>query len=273
MNLTVYERIPDPIVAAEKMALPCAQVCGARTKEEGFVIALTCMVEGITPIEFGRKYHIIQGRPTMRADAFLAQFRRAGGRHVVIENSPERAAVKLLWEGQEYEFSLTWAEAQESRWPWKDANNKKAGLKDNWSTPLDRRSMLWARLISSSVKILAPELCSGMYTPEEVTDVVETTHTAAPTPQPVNAVAMLQHHAAAEDEPVEVAAEPVVEVERITAVQMEQLLDLYDLLDISEEDQHAALYRRGVERIDQLTTEQAADMVGKLNAVKARRGL
>lgn len=268
--LQIYQKIPDPIVAAEKMSLPIAKVCGARSAEEGFVIALTCMVEGITPIEFSRKYHLIQGRPTMRSDAFLAQFRMAGGRHVVLEHSADRAAVKLTWEGQEYEFALTWAEAQESRWPWKDPGNHKAGLKDNWSTPLDRKSMLWARLISSSIKLLAPELCNGMYTPEEMGDVHDR---PAPVAAPVSMTAVLQQHAQEEVQPAEAEVEVVAPVEMISAAQAETILDLYDLLDIGEHDQEAALHRRGVESLDQLTAEHAGDMIQKLEVIKYRRGL
>ncbi|MGB1833429.1 MAG: hypothetical protein ACPHP9_07050, partial [bacterium] len=35
------------------------------------VLALTCMCEGITPLEFSRTYHIISGRPAMRADILV----------------------------------------------------------------------------------------------------------------------------------------------------------------------------------------------------------
>ena len=59
----------------------------------------------------------------------------------------------------------------------------------------------------------------------------------------------------------------------ISAAQAETILDLYDLLDIGEHDQEAALHRRGVESLDQLTAEHAADMIAKLEVIKYRRGL
>ena len=44
--------------------------------------------------------------------------------------------------------------------------------KDNWATPRSRMQMLWARVVSDGVRTMAPEICSGIYTPEETADIV-----------------------------------------------------------------------------------------------------
>jgi hypothetical protein len=295
--LAIYSKIDNPLVAAEKMALPCAKVCGAKSQEEGYVIALTCMIEGITPIDFMRKYHIIQGKPSMRADALLAGFRQIGGRHKLVECSPNRAAVEMTWEGQTHQFVWTWEEAQESRWPWKDPSDHKEGLKDNWSTPEDRENMLWARLISKSLRRICPELCSGIYTPEEMEDVASTPAivTSQPVAAPVDAKALLQAKAAKESQQEAPKDETVVDAEftvvtdepdqqdppfdmppdakgSITAGQASALVGLFSSLAVSESNQKDAFAKRGVQSMSELSKNQADDMIAKLEAAKAQRG-
>jgi hypothetical protein len=297
--LAVYGKIDNPIVAAQQMSLACAKVCGAKSEEEGFVIALTCQIEGITPIDFVRKYHIIQGKPSVKADAMLAEFRKVGGRHKLLECSPNRAAIELTFEGQTHQFAWTWQEAQESRWPWKDPADHSEGLKDNWSTPEDRENMLWARLISKSLRRICPEICAGIYTPEEMQDVAETPAIIhQPDAPPKDAKAMLQARMAqkaAEPAPAEAPAGEVVDAEftvvanepasadppfdmppdaqgSITAGQASHLVSLFTALSIAESNQKDAYAKRGVERMQDLSKNQAADMIAKLEAVKAQRG-
>ena len=175
--MTVYGNVTNPIDFCEKMGNAYASLLNC-TAEQGKAIALTCMCEGLTPIGFQKRYHIIQGKPAMRADAMLAEFRmNYGGDYEFnpkTDRTPNRAAIKLIdFKGREYEFEYTIQDAEDSRWPWKDAKDHSKGLKDNWSTPSDKKNMLWARLISDSLRAVCPELVAGVYTPEEVGDVIE----------------------------------------------------------------------------------------------------
>lgn len=293
--LQVYERMADPLVAADKMAQSYAMVCGGKTKEEGFVIALTCMMEGITAIEFNRRYHMIQGKPSMRADALLAEFRSAGGRYKILENSPDRAAIAFTWEDEVYEWEFTWEEAQASRWPWKNWKKPEEGFKDNWSTPTDRRDMLWSRLVSSSVKKLVPEIAAGCYTPEELQDVVDTPRSevvqpAAPAKSAIE-VAREKSQAKAQPEAEVIDAEfetiedtvpfeePAKEEPKpepaktrltpgskgsITEEQLVRLSELFIELEIDEEEQANALAARKCKAFSDLSQNQAKDMIAKL---------
>jgi hypothetical protein len=56
--------------------------------------------------------------------------------------------------------------AQQEKWPF----GKGKELKTNWSTPIGRQDMLWARVVSRGVRRLAPGVVCGRYTPEEITD-------------------------------------------------------------------------------------------------------
>lgn len=298
--LQVYDKMADPLVAAEKMAQSYAMVCGGKTKEEGFVIALTCMMEGITAIEFNRRYHMIQGKPSMRADALLAEFRAAGGRYKILENSPDRAAIAFTWEDETYEWEFTWEEAKESRWPWKNWKKPEEGFKDNWSTPTDRKDMLWSRLVSSSVKKLVPEIAAGCYTPEELQDVADTPKSEVVAAQPeatpkksalevakqkaakvkddevIDAEFKIVDETVGEEQTVPFDAPPAKEEPKpaprltpgskgsVTEEQLAKLDELFAALEISEEEIASALSDRKCSALNELSLKQAKDMIAKL---------
>jgi hypothetical protein len=137
---------------------------GACNPAAGFIIALTCYQESISAMEFARTYHIIDGKPTKRPDAMLAEFRKMGGRHKIIENSVNRAAIEVTFEGQTYTFAYTMEDGRRTR----DALLKNDALKDNWQKRPD--DMMWARVVSKMCRRLCPEINSGIYTPEEAQD-------------------------------------------------------------------------------------------------------
>ena len=47
-------------------------MAGASNEGQGLIVAMTCHQQGITPLEFIRTYHIIDGKPSMKADAMAA---------------------------------------------------------------------------------------------------------------------------------------------------------------------------------------------------------
>jgi hypothetical protein len=131
---------------------------------QGAVLLSTCISEGISPIEFKRTYHIIEGMPTMRADRMLAEFRKKGGKYKIITFSPTKAEGTFSYAENEVTMAVTYEDAEKAGWP----RNKKGEVKTNWRQTPD--AMLWARLVSKVVRTIAPEVVSGVYTPEEVQD-------------------------------------------------------------------------------------------------------
>lgn len=173
--LAVYQRVDNPIAFATSMAKTFAAMTGVPL-EQGEAVALTCLCEGLTPVDYRRRYHTIDGKPTMRADAMLAEFRmNHGGDYEIVERSANRAAINLIDHKQRsYPFEFTWEDCLKSRWPWKSGKgpgaNPETDIKTNYSTPVDRRNMLWARLVSDAIRAVCPELVAGVYTPEEMED-------------------------------------------------------------------------------------------------------
>ena len=158
-----------PIQSMAEMAtagqlLAQSGVFGINNAAAGFVIMAVCQQEKISLLEYLRTYHTVNNRPTMRADKMLAKYKQIGGKYKIIENSTERAAAVFEFEGNTYEWDYTIEDAKRTG----DALDGKGKLKDNYAKRPD--DMLWNRLVSRSLRKLAPEIVAGMYTPEEMQD-------------------------------------------------------------------------------------------------------
>lgn len=152
---------------------------GVKTPEQAIALMLVAQAEGRNPFEAARDYHIIQGRPALRADSILARFQQAGGSVRWIELSDNKAIA---------EFSHP--QGGKITIDWDIERAKRAGLvsKDSWKNY--PRAMLRARVISEGVRTIYPGVCVGTYTVEEVQDMAETKpaseqeYTFVDTPQP-----------------------------------------------------------------------------------------
>jgi hypothetical protein len=142
----------------------------AKTTEQAFTLMMLCQAEGLHPMQALKRYHVIEGRPSMKADAMLGDFQAKGGKVDWKEYTHDRVMGIFHAPGL--------VNPVEVAWTMEDA--KKAGLagKNNWRQY--PRAMLKARVISDGVRMAMPEVVSGIYTPEEVGDFVDTTATREP---------------------------------------------------------------------------------------------
>lgn len=71
-----------PVADIERMAGAVARsgLFGVKTQEQAMALMLIAQAEGMHPAIAARDYHIIQGRPALKADAMLARFQQAGGK-------------------------------------------------------------------------------------------------------------------------------------------------------------------------------------------------
>lgn len=150
----------------------------ARSNEAGAVIAMMCAGEDMSLLEFIRTFHIIEGRPTMKADVMLVKFLQLGGHYDVIERSDTAAEIVLNREGAKaVTFRLTFDEVKRAGYCFgKDGKT----LSRNWA--VRPKNMLWARVVSDAVRVMDPRVNAGIYTAEEMSD--EETRTE-PAPKPV----------------------------------------------------------------------------------------
>lgn len=147
---------------------------GADRPEQGKIMALTCMTEGLSPVEFSRTYDIVFGKLRKKSMAAFAEFRRKGGRVKWIESGEDgkRASADFTFEDQTVRLSYTIEEAA------------KAGLtKVGSGYDKNPANMLRARLISNALGMLAPEIFAGEYGDEQAAPMPEMRLAPEPTAQ------------------------------------------------------------------------------------------
>lgn len=148
----------------EKMAMAVAKsnLFGVKTIEQAMALMLVAQAEGLHPAIAARDYHIIQGKPALKADAMFARFQTAGG-NVKWKDYTDDKVTGVFTHPQGGTVEITWTIEMA----------KKANLtgKDTWRQY--PRQMLRARVISDGIRTVYPGVAVGVYTPEEVQDFVE----------------------------------------------------------------------------------------------------
>ena len=152
-----------PVSDLDRMATAVAasKLFGMATKEQALALMLVAQAEGLHPATAARDYHIIQGRPALKADAMLARYLNSGG--------------KVKWHDHtDTKVSATFSHPAggELTIDWDMERAKKAGLgaKDMWAKY--PRQMLRARVVSEGIRATNPAVATGIYTPEEMQDIV-----------------------------------------------------------------------------------------------------
>ena len=130
---------------------------------------IIAQAEGRHPGTVASEYHIIQGRPALKADAILARFQSANGKVEWHEYTDECVSGT---------FSHPAGGSLKVDWDMTRAKAAGLGSKDNWKKY--PRQMLRARAISDGVRGVYPAVLQGFYTPEEVQDFVPSAPVAVP---------------------------------------------------------------------------------------------
>jgi len=168
-----YSRIGTSLEAVKELGSWIARsgVFNCQKDEQGNMIALECLATRKTPFDFKREFHLVNGSLTMRSDAMLAGYRTRGGK-VIWKQFDSTAAIGVWkYDGNECEIGFTTEDA-------KIAGLLPAKPGSGWAK--DPSAMLRARCISKAIRMLAPEVVAGVYTPEEAADFA-TSPTPAPT--------------------------------------------------------------------------------------------
>jgi hypothetical protein len=228
---------------------------GVKDPVQAVALMLLAQAEGTHPARAVQEYHIINGRPALRADAMLARFLAAGGRvewHVLTD---ERA---------EATFSHPQGGTVRLAWTLEDA--KRAGLLDKKDGNWHRypRAMLRARLISEGVRTVYPGVATGVYTPEEVMDLPEPAQVvSAPTPAPTTPATPATPEPARATEDHNGARFPTDEQLRLLKV-------LINRVGLSREDARlyiSAVIDRKIESAGDMTREEAGRAIEHLQTL------
>lgn len=147
-----------PFVEIEKMAhaMTVGGFFGYTRPEEALSLMLIAQAEGRHPASIAADYHIIKGRPALKADAMLSRFQLSGG-SVEWREYSDAGVVGIFSHPQGGSIEVQW-----------DVDRaKQAGL---WRENFQKypRAMFRARCISEAVRTVFPACLGGFYTPEEV---------------------------------------------------------------------------------------------------------
>ncbi len=144
---------------------------GERDPNKVRTIMLLAQAEGLHPAAGLTTYHIMHGRPAMKAEAMLARFLKSGGKVKWLENSGKRCAAIFSHEnGGEVEVEWTIEKARRARL-----------TTTMWSRFPE--AMLKARVCSDGPRYVNPVAC-GIYTPEEIADFDDKPQPSPPQPPP-----------------------------------------------------------------------------------------
>ena len=146
----------------------------------GALIAMTMYKENLSPVEFKRRYHMVNNQPSRTVNSLLGDFKLTGGKYKI--HVADAKSCKITFtpkDGDEYTCEVVMDEMLRTSIPFgKDGRT----LKDNWRNCPD--DMLFARCCGKGLRRIAPELMGGVYTKEEQEDIqpFEVTGTVSPSP-------------------------------------------------------------------------------------------
>ena len=177
-----------------------SQLFGEANPAVGLSIVAICHQEKKSWLWFMENWHMIKGKVTKKTDAMLADFRRIGGIQEPIERSSEKASCKFTIGKTKYTSTVTWDDCLHEPFVYNgtekdiaailDTGDEKriaalrSQMKPKYKTPRARMQMLWARCVSDGIRVVAPECCQGVYTPEETDDFTQDVPAASATVSP-----------------------------------------------------------------------------------------
>lgn len=280
-GLSVYAA-PNAVPVIESMgrAIAKSQFIKCENVEQGMVLAMTCYSKGMDFLTLAQKYDLIGGRLSMKSDAMLSGLRERGGKHKIIKRTPDEACVLLTYDGQDYESRITWEDARRESFPYNgkesvvirfiEADNQvelAKILKPKYATPRSRMQMLWARAVSDGVRALCPEVNTGVYTPEEISDFAEESSASSPAVVGVTDAIVLTPPAsdtAGQVLDAEFTTVPASEVAR--GEQIERMTELFTLLGVDAAGQMKAFKSVGAASVASVTAEGADTIIAKMES-------
>lgn len=138
----------------------------ARNPSAATMLALRCQAEGVPAGLAFAQFHVIEGKPSMRADAMHARFLAAGGRIRWVKSDARECTAEFthpVYGPEGLRITVTIEQMIQ-----RGITGGKDGMKANWRRFPE--SMLRARVISQGVRAIMPGVVCGIYTPEEVAD-------------------------------------------------------------------------------------------------------
>ena len=159
-NLVAYSEMEQMATA-----IAASGLFGMKDKNSVLALMAVAQAEGLHPATAARDFHIIQGRPALKADAMLARFQNAGGKVEWKEYTDDRVT-GVFSHPNGGNLAVTWTIEQAT----------KIGLvKPGSGWQKFPRAMLRSRCISEGIRSVFPGSVTGFYSPDEVENFESTT--------------------------------------------------------------------------------------------------
>ena len=151
-----------PFADMQQMAKAIAdsRLFGLTDVNQVLALGMVAQAEGHAFATAARDYHVIQGRPALKADAMMARFQSAGGK-VNWEVYTDEKVTGIFSHPNGGSLAVTWTLDQA----------RSIGLvKPGSGWQKFPRAMLRSRCISEGIRSVYPGSVTGFYSPEEVAD-------------------------------------------------------------------------------------------------------
>lgn len=140
----------------------------ARNQSSAVMLALRCQADGIHPGLAYSTFHVIEGKPVMRADALQARFQANGGRFKVIKWDARECTIDF-WHPVLCPDPVRVTRTLEEMIKRGVARGRDGGIKKNWAQFSE--GMLWARVFTAGAKAVMPGVICGVMTESEAEDI------------------------------------------------------------------------------------------------------
>ena len=253
-SIVMYDKVSDPLEFVQKAGEIMAKsgFAGAEKLEQGMLLAWISLCERKSPIEILRRYHIVKGKLSMKAEAMLAEFNQRGGKHVWVKSDDKVAILRLTYDQfEKFEVSFSIKDAERAGLCGKDGEmNKGQNGPGSWQKMPD--AMLRARVTSKAIRMVCPEIVAGVYTPEEVNDEIRPT-------------AHVEARSLLSSAPASVAPAPVIEAEVLPpeAVDTPANSEAVEAEAVSPEEKEAAERKEMIELLEDVGPDAVEWLVAK----------
>lgn len=130
----------------------------------GTVIAQHVYQMGTTPVEFAANYDVLGSKISPKAKYLLARLIAVGGSYDIHDYDDNKVSITFSYGKVSRTITTTIDDAERAGL----TRDSKGRVKSMWQR--FPRRMLFARVVSEGVGIVAPNVNAGLYTPEEVSD-------------------------------------------------------------------------------------------------------
>lgn len=164
-----------PYSELERMAMTIvkSRLFGVDNVEQAMTLMLLAQAEGVHPAIAMRDYHIVEGKPALKADAMLARFQSGGGKIEWEEYTDKRCAARFSHPNSPKPLLIEWTLEMAKKIMVYKKGGGMAPITDKNTWRSYPRQMLKARVISEGVRATNPGVAVGIYTVEETQDFAE----------------------------------------------------------------------------------------------------